>query len=114
MYLSNFFLLKVACVTLMFRLILLFAIRVIQNCHHFFKHKQRTLGDLCMLLKNVDYDALNFHTGSLKKKHVQNTLLRGREGRGHKKEYSVIMLTNRDDPLDPLCNIIYYSLAKYE
>ena len=47
---------------------------------------------------NVDYDALHFHTGSLKINIFQSMLLGGREGGGHEKEF-LIMLTILDDPL---------------
>ena len=46
--------------------------RVIQNCHHFHKRRESTLEEgvngRCTLFKNVDYDALHFHTGLLKKR----------------------------------------------
>ena len=43
---------------------------VVQHCHHFQENAQSTLGESvngrCALFKNVDYDALHMHTGSLK------------------------------------------------
>ena len=65
---------------------------VVQNCHHFQKSTQYAGGGggghgLLYAFKNVDYDALHFHTGPLKINILKYSF--GREGEGHKKEYSV-------------------------
>ena len=45
--------------------------------------------------KNVDYDALHFHAGSLKSAFSKYSF--GKEGGGHKKEYSVYTFDNVDN-----------------
>ena len=57
------------------------------------------LNGCCMVLLNVDYDALHFHTGIVKNQHFQSTLLGGRD---HKKEYSVYTFDNVDNSGRPL------------
>ena len=49
----------------------------------------------CMLVKNVDYDALHFHAGSLKINIFKVLFLEG--GRGHKKEYSMYAFDDVDN-----------------
>ena len=44
----------------------------------------------CMLVKNVDYDALHFHAGSLKINIFKVLFLEG--GRGHKKSTLCMLL----------------------
>ena len=62
---------------------------VIQNCHHFHNRTPGVSGHHT-LLKNVDYDALHFHAGSLKIKKIKSTL--GREGGGKKKRVCCVGL----------------------
>ena len=50
--------------------------------------------------KNVDYDALQFHTGSVKSIDIFRVLFL--EGGGHKKEYSVYTFDNVDNYGGPL------------
>ena len=64
-----------------------FHLGVVQNCHHFQKSTQSTLGGgrgsmATVRFLNVDYDALHFHTGSVKSTFSKYSFVR--EGGGHK------------------------------
>ena len=61
---------------------------------------ERGVNGRCRLFKNVDYDALHFHTGSLTFKHFQTTFLEGREG--VTKKYSAYAFDNDDNYGRPL------------
>ena len=71
----------------------------IQNCHHFHKTTQSTLGGggqwPLYAFKNVDYDALPFHKVSLKINIFKVSFWR--KGGGHKKEFSVYAFDNVDN-----------------
>ena len=54
----------------------------------------------CTLFKNVDYDALHMHAGSLKINIFKVLFWKG--GRGHKKEFSVYAFDNVDNYGRPL------------
>ena len=76
---------------------------VVQNCHHFHKvHRGRWkegVNGRYALLKNVDYDALHFHTSMRSLKATFSKYSFGREGgRGSQKEYSVYAFDNVDNP----------------
>ena len=81
---------------------------VIQNCHHFHKNTQSTLGGgggegingRRTLFKNIDY-YVAFSYGIVKNQHFQSTLLGGREGVTKKSTLCTLlkMLTIMDDPL---------------
>ena len=63
---------------------------VVQNCHHFHKRTQSMGGGGNggrTLFKNVDCDAVHFHTGSLKSNFSKYSF--GRAERGHKRESCV-------------------------
>ena len=66
------------------------------------KLKISVLNGWCTLLKNVDYDALHFHTGLLKINNFKVLFLGGRKG-SHKKRIMcmlLIMFKILDDTLD--------------
>ena len=54
---------------------------------------------------NVDFYAFHFHIRIVKNQHFQSTLLGGREGGGHKKEYSVYAFGNVDYYGRPLSTV---------
>ena len=71
---------------------------VVQNCHHFQKSTQSSLGGGGQwppyIKKNVDYVALHFHTVLLK---INIFKVLFWEGGGHKKEYSDYAFDNVDN-----------------
>ena len=78
---------------------------VVQNCHHFQASIQSTVGGggingRCMLFKNVDYDALHMHTGSLKINIFKELFWEG--GKGSQKDYSEYAFDNVDNYGRPL------------
>ena len=61
----------------------------------------------CTLFKNVDYDALHMHTGSLK---INIFKVLFWEGGGHIKEYSVYAFDNFDNYGRPLTRMVEFDL----
>ena len=67
-----------------------------------------------MLLKNVDYDALHFHMGSLMI-NIFKVFFWERDRGGHKKEYSVYAFDKVDNAGRPLKYICYVDrVGRYE